>query len=98
MRIWNHDRRRASGVPDDNGPLGDEGFAVDRSGDTAQARAAARVAHETKRVAELEGREPLRRRLLAALAAGPTTPAALASRVDASKEAVSRQLKLLREA
>lgn len=56
-----------------------------------------RLQAEREEVAQLE-REPLRRRLLVALAEGGGEPSALAARVAARKESVSRKLAELSEA
>lgn len=65
---------------------------------TQETQADLRLRREQERVAEVEDREPLRRRLLVALAESPATPTGLANELKSPKESVSRQLRDLREA
>jgi DNA-binding MarR family transcriptional regulator len=62
------------------------------AGDPVRARGAARVERQRRQVQELEHREPLSRRILEALAEGPTLPRDLAGLVGAAPESVSRAL------
>lgn len=72
----------------------DDGPPVPRALDVAEgsggSRAAARVAREREDAQAFEGREPLRRRVLEALAETAATPRALAGFVGAANESVSR--------
>jgi DNA-binding transcriptional ArsR family regulator len=64
-------------------------------GDSTPARGAARLERQRREARELDRREPLRRRILEALADAPATPAALAESVSAAKESTSRTLQSL---
>ena len=66
--------------------------------ETQEKQADFRLRREREQVADVERREPLRRRILAALAEAPETPTFLARKLKAPKESVSRQLRDLREA
>lgn len=55
-----------------------------------------RIDRRIGEVAEIEARDPLRRRILEALAAASLTPTVLAAQLGAAKESVSRQLAELR--
>ena len=80
--------------------------AVPRSGTQAVAKDLRDQNEDTStRLADMQGEmrrrereEPLRRRILAALAESPSTSRVLAETVGAAVESVSRQLKMLREA
>lgn len=68
------------------------------TGEPVGSAARARVRSQRKAVAREEKRDPLRRRLLAALAGSPAVPRELSKRVGSPGPSVSRALKDLREA
>ena len=65
------------------------------SGESASARHAAHLERQRRQAQELDRREPLRRRILEALAESPATPVELADSVSAAKESTSRTLQSL---
>ncbi len=71
---------------------------ADEADGSPEDRAQTRIDRERRHVAEIERKDPLRARLLQALADDPATPSELARAAGAASESVSRQLRALREA